>query len=76
MLDTTGDGLYNKYVIAKCDGSPIDPQARYFVLRLDTDRCARAAAYHYAECIAPKWPGLAADLRKLLGSLLGPHTGG
>ena len=66
------DKLYEKYVITKRDRSPIDPEAQYFVLRLDTDRCARAAAYHYAECIESKWPGLARDLRKLVGSLLGP----
>ncbi len=41
-------GWYRKYVIAKANGSPIDPEADYFVLRLDTDPAARAAAREYA----------------------------
>jgi hypothetical protein len=41
-------GLYGKYVITKADGSPVDPSADYFVLRLDTDPAARAAARTYA----------------------------
>ncbi len=28
-------GLYGKYILYKADGSPVDPDARYFVLRLD-----------------------------------------
>ena len=31
-------GLYNKYTITKTDGTPIDSNADYFVLRLDTDK--------------------------------------
>jgi hypothetical protein len=42
------DGLYNKYVISKSDGSPIDPNAVYFVLRVDKDPAARAAMRIYA----------------------------
>ncbi len=42
-------GLYGKYIIGKSDGTPIDPQANYFVLRLDTDAKARLAAMYYAE---------------------------
>jgi hypothetical protein len=41
-------GLYGKYIIQKADGSPIDPHADYFVLRLDTDPYARIAALEYA----------------------------
>jgi hypothetical protein len=41
-------GLYGKYTIAKADGSEIDPKAKYFVLRLDTDPAARIAARAYA----------------------------
>lgn len=29
------NGLHRRYVISKADGSPIDPEAVYFVLRLD-----------------------------------------
>ena len=42
-------GLFGKYIIAKADGSEVDPAARYFVLRLDTDTHARRAALLYAE---------------------------
>lgn len=63
------DKLYDKYVIAKRDGSPIDPEAQYFVLRLDTDGCAREAARVYADSVEAEWPGLAADLRALVDSL-------
>lgn len=41
-------GLFGKYKIEKSDGSPIDPKAQYFVLRLDTDKAARAAMVTYA----------------------------
>ena len=65
------DKLYDKYVIAKSDGSAIDPEAQYFVLRLDSDVCARSAARLYAKCIRWKWPGLAEDLCALVDSLSG-----
>ena len=42
------EGLYGKYHIAKADGSPVDPEADYFVLRLDTDPVARRAAREYS----------------------------
>lgn len=42
-------GIDLKYRIEKRDGTPIDPEACYFVLRLDTDPAARAAAKAYAE---------------------------
>ena len=42
-------GVYGKYVLGKADGSEVDPEATYFVLRLDTDKAARAAARTYAE---------------------------
>jgi len=44
-------GIYGKYKIEKTDGSPVDPDAVYFVLRLDTDECARIAARKYADCV-------------------------
>jgi len=40
--------LYSKYKIQKMNGKPIDPNAQYFVLRLDTDPAARAAMLAYA----------------------------
>jgi len=42
-------GYYKKYSITKADGRPCDPDAEYFVLRLDTDPAARAALRTYAE---------------------------
>lgn len=40
--------LYNKYKIEKTDGTPIDPNAEYFVLRPDKDPLARKAVRAYA----------------------------
>lgn len=55
-------GLYQKYNITKIDGSPINPNAQYFVLRLDTDRAARIATLAYAEAILNDNPLLAVEL--------------
>lgn len=41
-------GLYGKYLLSKADGSVVDPEADYFILRLDTDPIARMAANEYA----------------------------
>ena len=49
---TEKQGLYDKYIITKTDGSPVDPHAQYFVLRIDTDPCARLALDHYAQYLA------------------------
>lgn len=57
-------GLYGKYVISKADGSTVDPDADYFVLRLDTDARARHAARTYARNIESVNPKLAADIRE------------
>lgn len=56
-------GLYRKYIIAKADGSPMDPNADYFVLRLDTDQAARGAARNYANRIVGDNPLFAQELR-------------
>ena len=56
-------GLYDKYEVIKLD-SDIDPQADYFVLRMDTDPHARKAAIAYAESIQDENPNLAFDIRK------------
>ena len=44
-------GYYGKFRVEKGDGSEIDPNADYFVLRLDTDRHARKAIIAYAQSI-------------------------
>lgn len=49
MNERNADSLYYKYLVTKADGSPVDPKADYFVLRLDTDPAARLAAYCYAK---------------------------
>jgi hypothetical protein len=52
-----------KYVIQKADGSPADPNARYLVLRLDTDLFAREAAQTYADAVEEANPHLADAVR-------------
>lgn len=42
-------GWYEKYIITKANGNPVDPDAVYFVLRIDKDPAARAALRKYAE---------------------------
>ena len=42
----------NKYLIKKTDGSEMDPNAFYFVLRLDKDPHAKKAAIEYALSVA------------------------
>ena len=56
-------GLYRKYRIEKADGSPVSPDAEYFVLRLDTDPAARSAVLTYAFEIEESNPAFARDLR-------------
>lgn len=59
-------GLFKKYIITKADGSPVDPDAVYFVLRLDTDPHAERAAEAYAASVGSENPDLASDLRYML----------
>jgi hypothetical protein len=44
--------LYRKYEIRKANGKPVDPNAQYFVLRIDTDPAARVAVSVYADEMA------------------------
>jgi hypothetical protein len=55
-------GIYKKYIVQKADGTPIDKNADYFPLRLDTDRHARSAAKAYAESVKVENPQLYEDL--------------
>jgi len=76
-------GLYGKYKIEKTDGSPIDPKALYFVLRLDTDKSARRALRAYAllqstefyvdimKCLLSIDPNMVEDLAAYEFDLLG-----
>jgi len=55
-------GHYGKYIISKTDGSKVDPNADYFVLRLDKDPRARKAVLEYAKSIRLEDPKLYEDL--------------
>ena len=63
-------GLYNRYLVEKREGQT-DPNAEYFVLRLDDGgsdpahiAACRKAVMTYANEIEPHLPQLAADLRE------------
>lgn len=57
------DGLVrDKYTITKTSGEPVDPTARYFVLRYDADPHARVALAAYAESVRADNQQLADDL--------------
>ncbi len=62
------DGLYDKYTIKKVDGSVVDPDALYFVLRIDTDEHAREALRAYINSLeeSRENSALADDLRDML----------
>jgi len=62
-------GLYGKYRIEKSDGSPVDPEAVYFTLRLDTDPHAREAIRAYIASCRGEQPELAADLERVLARI-------
>lgn len=60
-----------KYKITKSDGSPIDPDARYFVLRLDDpkrpdNKAARKALVAYVKESALSDPGAALAAMEIL----------
>lgn len=66
------DGLFGKYKVEKSDGSPVDPAARYFVLRYDTDPHARLAVWSYAMAVRVDNPQLALDLVNALEPFIEP----
>lgn len=41
-------GVFGKYILSKASGEQLDPEACYFILRLDTDEAAQLAAMEYA----------------------------
>ena len=59
-------GLFNKYYLEKADGSAIDPNARYFILRYDKDLHARKALDAYANSVLSENPKFAMDLQRAL----------
>lgn len=58
------EGWKQKYIIGKTDGTPVDPEAVYFVLRLDKDEHARKAALAYMDSVSEENPKLAYDIFK------------
>lgn len=59
-------GYYIKYHIEKTDGTPVDPNASYFVLRIDKDIHAARAAMAYAKSCADTNVRLSDDLRRII----------
>lgn len=66
-------GIYMKYIVHKSDGSECDPEACYFVLRLDTQPAARKAMRVYAEKIRGELPQLADDIEACCDELDAEH---
>lgn len=69
-------GLQVKYIIQKVNGHPTDPNAYYFVLRVDSNgepchvRACRKALRTYAENISTVLPEFAKDLNNQLDALV------
>ena len=62
-------GLHLRYIITKSNGKPVDPNAEYFVLRVDENgsdpkhiAACRVAVLKYAEEIKDHLPKLSQDL--------------
>ena len=78
MSKFAGDGILQKYYIEKTDGSPVNPKAEYFVLRLDNTfsdgkddetnkahrNACRKAVLLYADLIKNHLPLLSDELIK------------
>ncbi len=58
--------LYQKYDVQKMDGTPVDPDAQYFVLRIDKDPHARRALRKYALSVATENTDFGRDLIRWL----------
>ena len=63
------EGLKNKYIISKADGTPVDPKAKYFVLRYDQHmknkgflKASRLALSTFCRHIMPLFPLLSKEL--------------
>lgn len=71
-----------KYIITKADGSPVDPNAKYFVLRLDQHgpdcqetAAARLAVARYAELTKEDAPACSEAAANMLRELATPAGG-
>ena len=67
--DRTDKGHGGKYIITKRDGTPMDEDAQYFVLRVDKDPHARVALAAYTQSVMSDNRNFAHDLRGWLASL-------
>jgi hypothetical protein len=65
----TMETLFDKYTVTKKFGKT-DPNAKYFVLRIDTDVHARKALAAYIKSILPEEPEYARQLAKWLCSAI------
>ena len=64
-------GYTRKYRIEKMDGTPVDPKAIYFVLRVDEDPCAREALSVYSYAVARKGnKELSDDIHRMIMAIL------
>jgi hypothetical protein len=63
-------GLFGKYLVAKRDGTPLDPEAKYFVVRYDAKAAhgdiGRTTLAYYASAIESEMPELAVELRNAI----------
>lgn len=59
-------GYDRKYIIQKTNGKPVDPEAEYFVFRLDKDPYALDALYMYACSLTYVNPELSNQLIKII----------
>ena len=58
-------GLYNKYIIAKASGKPLDPNFYAIVLRIDGGRyikACRMGVKAFSDAVKPENPELSFDL--------------
>ena len=65
------EGLHGRYIVTKANGDPVDPDAFYFVLRIDSGgsdprhlTACHNAIMTYCEHIEDHIPQLANDLRR------------
>ncbi len=62
----------HEYCVSHVDGRPIDPNATFMILRLDTDPAARAAALHWADLVKDANPKGSANIKELCARFMRP----
>lgn len=66
--------VYGNYIVRNADGTEVDPNAQFLVLRIDKDIHARVALRAYATSIKNADPILAQELDELIESLPAPYS--